>query len=360
MAPLATFEVLIRGGAIALFVLWIGVLLRQQGGSPAGRVAIAMNVSILAYLVAPLFGPDPVGHPVFMAFDLVSVMAPVLFWLFARAWFDDRAHIGRRSWALVAGYALLPICQLTLMIGSGRISLPLWILSKAAMFGFTIAGIWIAWRGRSDDLVEERRNLRLLLVGAIGAFTLWVTAFEMARHGSERHDLGHVGTIVAILATTLGVSVMMYGFRPANLFAAPARADEPLEDREPGSEKSTLAMRLLSVMADERPYRAEGFSIAALAQRLGEPEYRLRRTINGELGYRNFTAFLNGFRLGEVREALADPAQREVPILTVAIDAGFGSIGPFNRAFREAEGMTPSEYRAARLAGRPMADSEIG
>ncbi|MBV1689634.1 helix-turn-helix domain-containing protein [Novosphingobium sp. G106] len=360
MAPLATFEVLIRGGAIALFVLWIGVLLRQQRGSPAGRVAITMNVSILAYLVAPLFGPGPVGHPAFMAFDLVSVMAPVLFWLFARAWFEDRAHIGRRSWGLVVGYALLPSCQLTLMIASGRINLVLWILSKAAMFGFTIAGIWIAWRGRSDDLVEERRNLRLLLVGAIGAFTLWVTAFEMARHGSERHDLGHIGTIVAILMTTLGVSIAMYGFRPADLFAAPAPATEPPEDGEPAPAMSRLAARLLSVMANERPYRAEGFAIAALAQRLGEPEYRLRRTINGELGYRNFTAFLNGFRLDEVREALADPAQRDVPILTVAIDAGFGSIGPFNRAFREAEGMTPSEYRAARLAGKPMADSEIG
>ncbi len=73
------------------------------------------------------------------------------------------------------------------------------------------------------------------------------------------------------------------------------------------------------------------------------------------MGYRNFTAFLNGFRLDEVRSALADPAQREVPILTIALDAGFGSLGPFNRAFRDAEGMTPSEYRATRLA-----DSEIG
>jgi AraC-like DNA-binding protein len=275
-------------------------------------------------------------------------------------WFDDRARIGPRSWGLVAGYAVLPAIQLGLMIATGRISLLLWILAKLAMFGFTIAGLWIAWRGRADDLVEERRSLRLLLVGAIGAFTLWVTAFEMARHGSERHDLGHVGTIVAILVTTLGVSIVMYGFRPADLFAARLPAANEPGDREPAPASSALAGRLQSVMAEERPYRAEGFSIAALAQRLGEPEYRLRRTINGELGYRNFTAFLNVFRLAEVREALADPAQREVPILTIAIDAGFGSIGPFNRAFREAEGMTPSEYRGARLSCNRLADSEIG
>ena len=35
-----------------------------------------------------------------------------------------------------------------------------------------------------------------------------------------------------------------------------------------------------------------------------------------------------------------------MPILTIALDAGFGSLGPFNRAFKDAEGMTPSAYRA--------------
>jgi AraC-like DNA-binding protein len=56
-----------------------------------------------------------------------------------------------------------------------------------------------------------------------------------------------------------------------------------------------------------------------------------------------------------VKSALADPTQKEVPILTIALDAGFGSLGPFNRAFRDVEGMTPSEYRAQQLI-----DSEIG
>ena len=71
----------------------------------------------------------------------------------------------------------------------------------------------------------------------------------------------------------------------------------------------------------------------------------MRGLINGQLGQRNFAAFLNGYRLEEVKAALVDPEQRQVPILTIALDAGFGSLGPFNRAFREVEGMTPTEYR---------------
>lgn len=42
-----------------------------------------------------------------------------------------------------------------------------------------------------------------------------------------------------------------------------------------------------------------------------------------------------------------------MPILTIALDAGFGSLGPFNRAFRAETGLTPTEFRrlsAARAA----------
>jgi AraC-like DNA-binding protein len=38
-----------------------------------------------------------------------------------------------------------------------------------------------------------------------------------------------------------------------------------------------------------------------------------------------------------------------VPILTIALDAGFQSIDRFNRAFKAHTGQTPSEFRRDRL-----------
>jgi AraC-like DNA-binding protein len=52
---------------------------------------------------------------------------------------------------------------------------------------------------------------------------------------------------------------------------------------------------------------------------------------------------------------LTDPAKRDLPILTLALEAGFQSIGPFNRAFKAATGTTPTEFRQLN-----MADSGIG
>jgi AraC-like DNA-binding protein len=100
-------------------------------------------------------------------------------------------------------------------------------------------------------------------------------------------------------------------------------------------------------MTVDRAYRQEGLSIGQLALRLSLPEYQLPQLINQGLGYRNFAVFLNLYRIADTKTALADPAQTEVPILTIALDAGFNSLGPFNRAFKAETGMTPSDFRRA-------------
>jgi len=125
-----------------------------------------------------------------------------------------------------------------------------------------------------------------------------------------------------------------------------------------------LVAALERLMTVERLYRQEGLTIGKLAQRQGLPEYRLRRLINQGLGYRNFAAFLNGYRLADARAALADPAQASVPILTIALDAGYSSLGPFNRSFKAEIGLTPSDFRRRALGeataagfGRPIPES---
>ena len=96
-------------------------------------------------------------------------------------------------------------------------------------------------------------------------------------------------------------------------------------------------------------------------KKVGVPEYRLRRLINQGLGHRNFNSFVNHYRIAEARAALADPAQAAVPVLTIALDAGFSSLGPFNRAFKAETGLTPSDFRRQNLGisgiGEPIPES---
>lgn len=110
-------------------------------------------------------------------------------------------------------------------------------------------------------------------------------------------------------------------------------------------------------MDGEKLYRDPELSVASLAARAALPEYVLRRLINERLGCRNFAAYVNAFRLREVEARLRDPQWARRPILTLALEAGFGSIGPFNRAFRERYGMTPTEFRGRQLCAAGQASA---
>jgi len=97
-------------------------------------------------------------------------------------------------------------------------------------------------------------------------------------------------------------------------------------------------------MTEQHAYRREGLTLAALAETLNMGEAALRGLINQELGYRNFNDFLHHYRLQDAAVRLTG---QDLPILSIALECGYGSIGPFNRAFRQRFGMTPTEYRAA-------------
>jgi AraC-like DNA-binding protein len=124
---------------------------------------------------------------------------------------------------------------------------------------------------------------------------------------------------------------------------------------EAGARSAAVAISLLLAVVLLRDSRG----LAALAGRLGAPEYRLRRLINQRLGHRNFSAFLNGYRLDEAIAALEDPSQAEVPILTIALDAGFQSVSVFNRAFKVRTGVTPTEFRRRRQGGPHGQSSDL-
>lgn len=59
----------------------------------------------------------------------------------------------------------------------------------------------------------------------------------------------------------------------------------------------------------------------------------------------SFSKFVLAKRLALARRDLADPAQRHFSISDIAFECGFGDLSHFNRSFRAAFGMTPTDAR---------------
>ncbi|WP_172439042.1 AraC family transcriptional regulator [Porphyrobacter sp. TH134] len=353
MTVLDQLDQMARGGAMALLALWSWVLLRDHWHDLSARLAAAMNAGIACYLIVTagwFAAPNLAG----LAFALGAGATPGLFWLFAKAWFNDEVQVAPTGAALVAGsVANTLVVQLTFP-GGGMANTISAALFQLSMLGFAAAALWEVWRSREGDLVEPRRRVRPVLVCVVALYVIAIAFIEVTSGPRPPGRFWQQAVSIGAVCATFGFCAAMLRMRQADLFG-PAPAAVTATRPAPGASDDPLAARLLQFMASQLPHRDETLSIARLAAQLGEQEYRLRRTINGQLGHRNFAAFLNGYRLAEVKAALADPRQKDVPIITIALDAGFGSLGPFNRAFRAAEGMTPSAFRA-----RALADSEIG
>lgn len=114
----------------------------------------------------------------------------------------------------------------------------------------------------------------------------------------------------------------------------------------------------LEAFMESGGYRTVDLGIGRLADKLAVPEHRLRKLINGHLGFRNFSTFLNGYRVREACERLGDPDSARTPVLTIALELGYGSVGPFNRAFKAVTGLTPTDYRKRARRGDVTVEPE--
>jgi len=90
----------------------------------------------------------------------------------------------------------------------------------------------------------------------------------------------------------------------------------------------------------------EGFSIAEVAGAMRVTPSYIRKLLASEGD--TFTALVLQRRLDLAFEALSDPARDTSPISRIALDAGFGDVSYFNRAFRKRYDATPRDIRAAR------------
>jgi AraC-like DNA-binding protein len=95
-------------------------------------------------------------------------------------------------------------------------------------------------------------------------------------------------------------------------------------------------------------------SVRDLARAAGLSESHLRRVVRGWVGQSPAT-YLRQQQVSRARKLLADP---ERSIKSEAFEAGFASPHHFSRVFRRVDGLTPSDYRAAILAGSGFSFSE--
>lgn len=336
----------LSGAGVVLLAVVAALALRDARSAPQARLLALLTLSVAALelatgLLSPLLAEAPR-----LALRSAGVFNLALLWLFSLSLLRDGFRPTRLEWA---GAALLTVGPGLAAFGpvvEGPAGRGLAIWAAAAPFVLIAHVVWTAASGRRDDLVEGRRR------GRVAAPLVLMVLAAVSVLSEELADplASVVRNGLALAPAALMLLFWLTRLDPGRLWHPPVVA--PPEGPRVDPRDAALYAELVRLMAVERLYREEGLGLDDLARRLGTPPHRLRALINGGLGFRNFSAFVNGYRLEHARAALGDPARGRETVLAIAYESGFGALQTFNRVFRDAEGVTPSAYRA-RVLGLP-------
>lgn len=329
-------DMIMRGGAIAIGLLCAAALMSRRETRQVGRPVLALALAKTCYLIvsAPVL-PD-IPAEVMSVLVGGAVLMPLAFsWLVVDIFLDAPAD--RAPWLIIAGLGV--ILSLASLIWP-----QLATARGVLLLGLVLSFLWIGLTTARSDLVEHRRRFRSGFLVAMALLGVAVASVELVWQTGNLPPFIYPLQAAAFLALTFSFALWVLSPTPDLCCQADVPLDAPSETRRATAVEMAIADTLNEAMG-AGIWRREGLTIAALASELGVAEHRLRKVINQRLGFRNFPTFINSYRIDAAKNTLADPEQAQKSILEIAYASGFASLGPFNKAFRDQAGESPSEYR---------------
>jgi AraC-like DNA-binding protein len=111
----------------------------------------------------------------------------------------------------------------------------------------------------------------------------------------------------------------------------------------PDEEISAWKNKVLKFFDTEKPYLNPELTLSDLSDTLKTNTSVLSQVINSGFN-KNFNDFVNEYRLEAFKQKIQSGDYQHLTLLAIAFECGFNSKTTFNRAFKKATGLMPSEY----------------
>lgn len=346
-------EFILRTLAVAVTVVLACLLARIGKHRPAAWPGAMFCLAVAAFVITSGRGASNFLGIGVWPLTALCVTKGVWFWLFATALFNQTWVVRPFHFGLVIAVVITGTWQQLVFLerfSSGTTSGIENIFGfgfDAALGVFVVLAIRTAWNGLDVDLVEGRRRLRIMFLIATGCYlttALGIQSHNILMATSTAHWLvvANLGAIIAAASSGIAALLQM----------GPGRWLEPAKKSAPPLNRieHCILEQLKAAMDTSDIFLADGLTISKLAAHLNTQEHILRRAINRGLGYKNFNDFLNDRRIRAACKELAQSEKTRTPVVTIAMNVGYRSVGTFNRAFKARTGMTPTDYRQRHLS----------
>lgn len=332
---------LFRFSGIGLLALLTVILLRDAREWKSKPYMMLASLSVMALFLG--YAPEALQPPKFIynISRFLDIPHLVFVWLFTLSLYDSSFRLTAIYWICGILYSL-PILYIRLF-NFGVFNEPhRLVFIYGSLTSIVLMGhlCYVTLYGRSDDLIESRRISRIYFILMIVFVAVAAAIIDIGPREILGIDKRTAKIITIWPAIVWGILWLLAFNKRAAYFGWHSGSGRQLEKRD-----EELKRRLQVLMQTDEIFRKMGLTISSLAAQLGVSQHRLRALINHDLGFANFSSYLNTLRINAVKQAFEDPETSHLPILTIAMDCGFKSLSTFNKAFKALEGVTPTAYR---------------
>jgi len=272
-------------------------------------------------------------------------IVPYVCWFYVFSLLDDDFHPKNWSWpinTLILGGIAWLVYVFIYLQGHGKYhEMNHWFEAIV-----TLHILYIALKDLQDDLVDSRRKKRMFIVFILSGYGLVLTVLELTQ-ASMVHT--SIFSLVNSSLFFLVINVFFVNAIKQHYQQVVSKIDgDKITPELPTTNIPIVFQQRFSKLTqfiDAGNFTQPDLTIRQLSTQLDIPEHQLRELINQCLGFKNFSSFLNNYRIPCACEQFDNIENLRKPILSIALELGYGSIAPFNRAFKEMTGKTPTQYR---------------
>lgn len=265
-----------------------------------------------------------------LGISAILVVGPFL-WFYGKALFEKKQQFSKQHYLHLIPFGLFVLLS---PIIPNRGDIPSYV---AYVLVFVHFGVYlgICWRylsrTRSEISLQLQRWYRNIVIGATITWGLYVGIL--------------LGFIPFYILGAISFSFLMYLFSylllKRHVFALEKYSNSTI-DR---SASKKLLLQVKNLLEENELYLENTTSLKSIAEKLGITPRELSQVINENEG-KNFSEFINHYRIEKAKLLLADPNYIDEKIATIAYDCGFGNVTSFNLAFKSETEQTPSQYRS--------------
>jgi AraC-like DNA-binding protein len=338
-------DALIRISAITMLVALAVISARDLKPSRSWLYLFLASLSTAALFFSLSNSELSLSPKLSFLMGFVNVPHLVFIWLFALSVFQTEFKLSK--WHVITGFLYcFPIFWFR-AFQFEFLPQPPFILTIGVAIGSILLMVHLVWtivQERKNDLLNARKRARLVFVIILVSITALTAIIDL-----------YLIAIWPDWAVLIKAAAIWPAVTAGFFWILKASKDSFISDTIPATfsnvkneisaKDAALFQGLQTRIKVDHIYLNPKLTINDLATDLGVTRHRLRALINRCLGYENFNQFLNTHRIEAIVKTLDDRNHDHIPILTIALDGGFQSLAPFNRAFKKIMGQTPSQYR---------------